>query len=79
MQSFFFISKQVNISAGALRMTLSLLSTCGNVHWEIYYYPQRSPVRVDISAGDLLWKYAVRLRTHAEMTWVYLYLPGKLC
>ena len=41
---------------GALRMTASLLSTRENVHWEIFYYPYGSPVRVDISAGDLLQK-----------------------
>ena len=63
-------NKQVDISAGALRMTASLLSTRGNVHWESYYYPQGSLLRVDISAGDLLWKYAVSLRTPAEMSTV---------
>ena len=52
--SFLYISKHVDISAGALRMTASLFSTRKNVHWEIYYYPQGSPLRVDISAGDLL-------------------------
>ena len=39
---------------GALRMTASLLGTHENVHREIYYYLKGSPVRVDISAGDLL-------------------------
>jgi hypothetical protein len=42
-------------------MTASLLTTRENVHCEIYYYPQGSlRVRVDISAGDLLWKFTVR-------------------
>ena len=40
MPSFLYISKHVDISAGALRMTASLFSTRENVHWEIYYYPQ---------------------------------------
>ena len=61
--SFLYISKHVDISAGALRMTASLFSTRENVHRKIYYYPQGSPVRVDISAGDLLWKFTVSLRT----------------
>ena len=38
--SFLYISKHVDISAGALRMTASLFSTRENVHWEIYYYTQ---------------------------------------
>ena len=46
------------------------LSTRGNVQWEIYYYPQGSLLRVDIYLGDLLWKYAVSLRTPTEMSTV---------
>ena len=68
--SLLYISKHVDISAGALRMTASLFSTRENVHWEIYYYPQGSPVRVDISAGDFLWKFTVTLRTPSEMSTV---------
>ena len=68
MPSFLYISKHVDISAGALSMTASLFSTRENVHWEIYYYPQGSPLRVDISAGDLLWKFTVSLRTPSEMS-----------
>jgi hypothetical protein len=70
MPSLLYISKHVDISAGALRMTASLFSTRENVHWEIYYYPQGSPVRVDISAGDFLWKFTVSLRTPSEMSTV---------
>jgi hypothetical protein len=68
MPSFLYISKHVDISAVALRMTAILSSTRKNVHWEIYYYPQESPVRVDISAGDLLLKFTVSLRTPSEMS-----------
>ena len=64
------ISKHVDISAGALRLTASLFSTRENVHWEIYYYLQESPVRVDISSGDFLWKFTVSLRTPSEMSTV---------
>jgi hypothetical protein len=66
--SFLCISKHVDISAGAVRMTASLVTASKNVHWEIYYYPQGSPLRVDISACDLLWKFNVSLRTPSEMS-----------
>jgi hypothetical protein len=51
-----------------LRMTASLFSTHDNVRWKIYYYPKGNPLRVDISAGDLLWKFTVSLRTPSEMS-----------
>ena len=54
--SFFYISKHVDISVNALRMTASLFSTRENVHREIYYHPQGSPFKVDTSVGDLFWK-----------------------
>ena len=66
--SFLFNSKHVDFSVGALSMTASLFSTRENIHWEIYYYLQGSPLRVDISAGDLLWKFTVSLRTPSEMS-----------
>jgi hypothetical protein len=68
--SFLYIYKHVDISAGALRTTASLFSTRENVHWQIHYYPQGSPVRVDISAGDFLWKFTVSLRTPSGMSTV---------
>ena len=40
-----------------LIVTLSLCITLEHVHWEMYYHPQESPVKLDISAGDFLWEY----------------------